>query len=156
MNIWFYLISCRFEEDSLIVGRVALNLSVGLRCLKVRVDSFQTSLWRCATVVSLLYLSNWFTTIPRQLTKLLDGIWKIASKIDEPWWNYSENTYHGIIVKNQFWENEPMVHDHKLLRIVFQHSFAWFKPKVSKLNQRNIGWTENLLATATPQHTMKV
>ena len=98
MNIWFYLISCRFEEDSLIVGRVALNLSVGLRCLKVRVDSFQTSLWRCATVVSLLYLSNWFTTIPRQLTKLLDGIWKIASKIDEPWRNYLENTYHGIIV----------------------------------------------------------
>ena len=68
--------SCKFEDDSLMVGKVARNLSVGLKCLKVLVDSFQTSLCRWATVHSLLYLSNWLTTIPRQSTKLLDGICK--------------------------------------------------------------------------------
>ena len=66
--------SWRLEDDSLMVGKVALNLSVGLKCRKVLVDNFQTSLCRWATVHSLLYLSNWLTTIPRQSTKLLDGI----------------------------------------------------------------------------------
>ena len=70
-----YLISWRLE-DSLIVGRVALNLSVGLKWRKVRFESFQTNLCRWATVHSLLYLSNWLTTMPRQLTKLPDGICK--------------------------------------------------------------------------------
>ena len=74
MKIIAYLMSWRLEDDSLMVGKVALNLSVGLKCLKVRVDNFQTSLCRWATVHSLLYLSNWLTTIPRQSTKLLDGI----------------------------------------------------------------------------------
>ena len=46
MKIIAYLMSWRLEDDSLMVGKVALNLSVGLKCLKVRVDNFQTSLCR--------------------------------------------------------------------------------------------------------------
>ena len=75
---WFktnYLMSCRLDV-SLMVGKVALSLSVGLRWRRVRLDNFHTSLCRWATVHSLLYLSNWLTTTPRQLTKLLDGICK--------------------------------------------------------------------------------
>ena len=78
--IYYYLISCRFEEDSLIVGKVALNLSVGLKCRRVRLDNFHTKRCLWATVHSLLYLSSWLTTMPRQLTKLLDGICKIKLK----------------------------------------------------------------------------
>merc|ERR1712088_130512 len=37
---------------SLMVGSVGLSLSVGRRCLSVLLESFQTSLWRCATVPS--------------------------------------------------------------------------------------------------------
>ncbi len=65
----FYLILCKLE-DSFMVGRVARSLSVGRRCLRVRWDNFQTNLWRCATLDSRLYLSNWLVTTSKQLAKL--------------------------------------------------------------------------------------
>jgi len=49
-------------DSSQIFGKVGRSRSVGLRCLKVRFDNFQTNLWRCGTWPSPLYLSRIATT----------------------------------------------------------------------------------------------
>ena len=47
-------------DSSEILGRVALSLSVGRRCFRVLLDSFQTRRWRWGTPLSPLYLDRIF------------------------------------------------------------------------------------------------